>query len=652
MSRTVRFAVALALASTVSGTAAAAGAVEEGIEEVIVTARSLEVTTPLELSRYGYDVEFLSRQKIQDAGFVDTAQALEMLVPGAWVATQMGAFSYINLSLQGSRTADVLWTVDGVRINNRLYNGTSPADTLPSSMIERMEVLKAGQGLLYGTQAAAGVVNVVTKAFSDELGGEVSVGGDSNSGLHANGYVRGALGRNKFVAWASKDETDGFMLYDALQPEATTRERQYDVQNFGLKYGFEFTDSVRLTLQAVHTDAALDYPNPAYTDVNDRNEDIVSGRLDISPSDNLDIYLKAYYHDWDTDYYPAGEPQESAFWGFRDVGFTAAARLGVAQGLDAFVGYDFQSYEGLDEVLLIEEQKEKVNGVYAQLRSTDELSEKARFTAGIRYNDTGGNDATVWSLSGVYEFSPSLYLEASAGTSFLLPDIYELYAIDPFDTRGNPDLEPEESMNYNLSVGGALGQSMPLSWRVSTWYRSIDNLITDTDENVPPGFDTVFINSEEELKAKGAELLLTGLIGAGWQFDASYVYSSERFAGSDQQIADRPLHSGKLGLGYAPQDGRFGVNVALKYAGDMQANVTGFGQQQYGDFVVVNLGAHVFIDSARHHRLGLRVENLFDTDYATRVRSAVLAGSVPATRFMYRNVGSPITGFLNYSYTF
>ena len=186
---------------------------------------------------------------------------------------------------------------------------------------------------------------------------------------------------------------------------------------------------------------------------------------------------------------------------------------------------------------------------------------------------------------------------------------------------------------------------------MSAWYRTIDNLITDTDEGAPPGFDTVFVNSDEELRAKGAELLLTGALGRGLQFDASYVYSSERFAGSDQQIADRPLHSGKLGLGYAPQGGRFGATVALKYAGSMYANVTGFGQQQYGDFVVANLGAHLFIDADHHHRVGLRVENLFDTDYATRVRSAVLSGSAP-TRFMYRNVGSPVTGFLNYSYTF
>lgn len=643
----------LLLSLSLPMTALAGQAPDEDLVEVIVTARSLEVSTPMALSGFGYDVEFLSATQIRESGFVDASQALQFLVPGVYLSTQMGAFSYINLALQGSRTSDVLWTVDGVRINNRLYNGTSPADTLPSSMIERMEVLKGGQGVLYGTQAAAGVINVVTRAFSDEFGGEASVGGDSNEGIHANGYVRGALGRNRFVAWASKDQTDGFMLYDQLQPDSSTRDRRYDVENYGLKYGFDFTDDARLTLQAIHTEAALDYPNPGYTDVNDRDEDLLMARLDLSPSPDVDVYLKGYFHDWDTDYYPATDPADTAFWGFRDIGFTAASRLQLTQGLDYFVGYDFQSYEGRDEVLLIDEHKEQVNAVYAQVRSTDELSEHARFTAGVRYNDTGGTDATVWSVSGTWEFNPALFISSSIGTSFLLPDIYQLYAIDPFDTRGNPDLQPEESMNYNLSVGGTFGVGeRPMEWRIAGWYRIIDNLITDDDTNPPPGFDTVFINSDGETTASGVEAILGGGLGAGFSYSASYTYSRERNAASDTQLPDRPLHSGKLGIGWAPHGGRFGATVSLFYAGSMYANVTGFGRQDYGDYLVTDLGAHVFLDADHHHRLALRVENLFDTSYQTRIRSTVRAGSVPPTRFIYRNLGAPVTGFLTYSYTF
>src|SRR5690606_631246 len=125
--------------------------------------------------------------------FVDVAQSLEMLVPGLQLTTQAGAFSYVNLQMQGSRSSDVLWTVDGVRINNRLYNSTSPADTLPSSMIERTEVLKGGHGLLYGTQAMAGVINVVTRAFSDTPDGGISLGTGSYGLRRLSAYGRTAV---------------------------------------------------------------------------------------------------------------------------------------------------------------------------------------------------------------------------------------------------------------------------------------------------------------------------------------------------------------------------------------------------------------------------------------------------------------------------
>jgi outer membrane cobalamin receptor len=653
MSYPSRLALLLCLGPSLPFGAQAGQAVDEGLAEVIVTARSLEVSTPLALSTFGYDVEFLSAEQIRESGFVDASQALQFLVPGVYLSTQMGAFSYINLALQGSRTSDVLWTVDGVRINNRLYNGTSPADTLPAGMIERMEVLKGGQGVLYGTQAAAGVINIATRAFSEEFGGEASLGGNTNAGGHANGYVRGSLGRNRFVAWASRDQSDGFMLYDQLQPDSTTRDRRYDVVNYGLKYGFDFSGQARVTVQAIHTEAALDYPNPGYTDVNDRDEDLLMARLDLSPSQDLDIYLKGYFHDWDTDYYPATDPADTAFWGFRDVGFTAMSRLHLSRGLDYFVGYDFQSYEGRDEVLLIDQHKEQVNALYAQVRSTDELSEHARFTAGVRYNDTGGVDATVWSLSGTWEFNRSLFVSASLGTSFLLPDIYQLYAVDPFDTHGNPDLEPEESVNYNLSVGGRAGAGwLPLEWRIAGWYRTIENLITDTDVDPPPGFDTVFINSDARTRATGFEAVLGGPLGRDLDFSASYTYSSEEDEGTNAQLPNRPLHSAKLGLGWEPGGGRYGATLSLFYAGSMHANVTGFGRQDYGDYVIADLGAHVFMDSGHRHRLALRVENLFDTDYETRIRSTIRSGSVPPTRFIYRNLGAPVTGFVTYSYRF
>lgn len=140
---------------------------------IVVTSQSLEDTLPQELSRYGNDVVTVSGKQIEDSGAVDVVKALET-VPGLYIRGRNGRFTYVDVSLQGSRTQDVLWTMDGIRLNNRLYGATSPNDTLPASMIERIEVLRGGERLFYGTQASAGVINVVTRSFTDDFDGQAN----------------------------------------------------------------------------------------------------------------------------------------------------------------------------------------------------------------------------------------------------------------------------------------------------------------------------------------------------------------------------------------------------------------------------------------------------------------------------------------------
>ncbi len=103
--------------------------------------------------------------------------------------------------------------MDGVRVNNRLYASTLPLDTIPAHMIERVEVLEGGQGLFYGSQAIAGVVNVITKDFTQDTNGSVELGMDENDGRHASAYLRGSLGENYLVAYASVDDGDGYQPF-------------------------------------------------------------------------------------------------------------------------------------------------------------------------------------------------------------------------------------------------------------------------------------------------------------------------------------------------------------------------------------------------------------------------------------------------------
>ncbi len=637
------------------------------VEEIIVRGRSLETSLPLELSKYGSDLEIVTAEQIMNHGFVDVAQSLEMLVPGLHLTTQAGAFSYVNLAMQGSRPTDILWTLDGVRINNRLYNGTSPADTLPSSMIERNEVLKGSHSVMYGTQAIAGVVNVVTRGFSDEFDGGVSAGAGSYGTKRVSAHGRGSLGGHKVVGWASKDESDGFEIFDDYQPTSMFRERGYSVESGGLKYGYDFTENLSLSLTGIHTEAALDYPNVAGSSVNDRNEDIYSGRIDYTPSAGTQFFVKGYFHDWDTNYYTAGQPPATAlYWGYEDQGVTAGALLTPIEQMEVHVGYDYQSYEGRDDVLLIAGLREKVKAVYTQLRSTDDFAENVHVAAGVRYDDTGGVDSTTWSTMGLWEINDYFYVQGVLATSFMLPSAENLYRIHcPSGlncTHGNPNLEAEESLGLTASIGGRVDiAERPLSWQLSAWDRKVDNLITTAAipasmlGQYPTAFTRTFINAPTEVDVKGAEILFRGPITDALSFDVSYTYSKEVGAGTDFQLRDRPKNQYKGSLSYESQRYPFGFNVAFKYIGDKTQDMrnVNLGIQEYGDAYLVDAGAHMFLDGRDgNHRMTLRVENLFDEDYATAMGNAVRTGVTPTQRFIWNRLGPPRTYTLNYNYTF
>lgn len=629
------------------------------VDTLIVTGSSLEETLPLELSRYGSSLEIIDSATLRNNAYIDLSQALQMQTPGLHVAPRNGPFSYVDLSLQGSRTGDVLWLVDGVRINNRLYTSTSPADTLPASMIERVEVLKGGQSLFYGTQAAAGVINVVTRGFSDTPDGSITVGGDTNKGVHANAYGRGAIGGHKLVAWISKDEAEGYETFDAFQPSATARKRGYDVVSAGVKYGYALARDLQLNLQAQHTDAHLDYPGARLTKLsfNDRDEDILSARLDYTPSQTAQLFLKGYYHDWDSVYTTInnvpGQPGQTVtlddltYWGYEDYGFSAVGKFRLNRGFEYQLGYDFQNFSGRDDVLLISAKAEQVHALSAQVRTTEDLLTNGRFAAGFRYNRTDGAEATVWNVSGHYALTDTLYMDGVAGTSFILPSAEQLFAVDPCCAVGNRDLGPETSLNLNLALGGRHDR---LTWQVTGFARKIDDLIVD-DYSQAAFPDGIFVNTDEAVKVRGAEVLVTAALTPSLRTQVAYTYTRSRADGSGRQLDRTPQHFAKASLTWDPASRPYGASASANWTGAVYSTVTGFGRQNYGDYVVVDLAAHLFLDSAtRHHRVGMRLENAFDETYATRVSSGLVDQST--RRFLFHNRGVPRTLHLNYTYDF
>lgn len=665
--------LALAVAAAIAAMAVT-DAVAQQPEVLTVIGTRIEETIPQDLARYGNRVEIITGEQIKRQGFNDVSQALQMLVPGLHIRPKNGQFDYFDASLQGSRNSEILWLIDGVRITNRLYNGTSPLDTIPAHMVERIEVLKGGQGIFYGTQSVGGVVNIVTKTFQTDPDGEVTAGLNSNDGYTLSGYYRAGNNDHQFVAYASQDESDGYQPWrdQDVQPSATDRERGFEVGMIGLKYGFNASENSRLSLQYQRTDNSLDFARPYlnFNTVNEREEDILTLKYDWQASDNVGLFIKAYQHNWDTEYTRIYNTldgsgnvtgtlttiNDHSFWGYDDHGLNAMAKLYFDGGLEYVVGLDHQNFSGSDDVWRIADLEEEVNAVYAQIRTMPQLMENTSIAFGVRENDpSNAESVTVWNLSGKHFFTDGFFFSANIGTSFRLPDAEALFLNEFYDDDnngvpdggwfaiGNPNLKPEESENINLSVGGEAGN---FSYELIAFDRTITDYI---DSYVPLTIAGVvgesFINSNDEVKVDGFEFIGSIAFNQNWSGNFSLNSTNSELNGDGIQLTGIPESEIKLAANFQASSQPFGLSFAVDHVGDINARRG----QTRGDYTVLDLSAYFSLGSDEQHQLIFRIENLTDEDYATRVDSGFLdtGGS-----YLFDNLGTSRTLHASYTHRF
>lgn len=657
----------------------AAPALAQTDRDVVYVWGQLEETLAQEIEKTGSRLDVVTAEDIKNGGYVDVGQALQMQVPGLYVAPKNGPFDYVNASLLGGRRVDVIWLVDGVRISNRLYTTTTPLDTIPASMIDKIEVLKGGQSLFYGTSAVSGAINIVTKGFTEDQVGSFSAGFGSDEERHVDGYTSGSFGDHNFVLFASHDEAEGYQPFrdQDYQPSATDRNRGYDVTNIGAKYGYEFSPDQKISFNYQHTDAVLDFANQyeTYSSHNDRDEDILSAKLDWTFGDKFSFFAKAYYHWWDTRFTdirntepPSGNlviSSDKEFWGFEDYGVNLLGQYKFSDDVTLLGGVDYQNYNGEDQVFAIAPRTEDVVAPFAQLRWDLNVMKGLTLAAGVRHNiPSGEGETTVWNVSGNLQISDYFYARGQVGTSFRLPDAYELFVDDGCCEQGNPNLKGEESFNIEAAIGGRAANS---TWEVTAFRRKLEDIIQIitlvdnrtagspgnypcSDDPVSGCYDT-FDNEGTPVETTGIEAVASMDFGAGFSGTASWTHTEAEFENTSQQIQDVPKDIAKLLLDWAPEYLPVGAGLNATWVGELADNApSGLGRVDIGDYVLVDANARWYLDADRKHRLGFRIENLFDEEYFSQAGRGFV--DVTGTPYYAPSLGRGRSFHVNYTLDF
>ncbi len=196
----------LALTSTVS-LMAQHDVLNHDLEKVTITATRF----PKKLSETGKVVSVISRADLERAGGKDLAQILNeqagLIVNGA----NSNSGKDRSVFLRGAANAYTVILINGVPVNDPTgVGGAYDLRMLPVESVERVEILKGAQSTLYGTDAIAGVINIITRkgeGKAADLYGGISYGRYNT--LKANAGLNGSFNESSYNISFMHDETGG-----------------------------------------------------------------------------------------------------------------------------------------------------------------------------------------------------------------------------------------------------------------------------------------------------------------------------------------------------------------------------------------------------------------------------------------------------------
>lgn len=152
------------------------------LDEVVITATKSELKNSLT----GKILTIISRDQLQRSGGKDLSQILAEEAGFYIGGANSNAGKDKSLYLRGARVDHTLITLDGVPLYDPSGIGSNfDIRNIPIMQIERIEVLKGSQSTLYGSDAIAGVVNIITRKSAEEnFSGVVSYGSNQTGRLN------------------------------------------------------------------------------------------------------------------------------------------------------------------------------------------------------------------------------------------------------------------------------------------------------------------------------------------------------------------------------------------------------------------------------------------------------------------------------------
>lgn len=549
------------------------------------------------ISEIGSSVSVLTGEELELGQYTFAVDALQSL-SGVSI-NQNGTFGgSASVRIRGASSDQTVILIDGVQVNDPSSpgNGYNFANLDPNG-IERIEVLKGPQSVLYGSDAIGGVVNVITKVGGAGFNGSAFAEYGSFNTLRGGGSLYGGEDTLAFGLTLAGTTTDGISKAEAR--DGNTEKDGFDNWTALGRVSSQASDNLKLEALGRYADSRNEFDSFGPTDgdnVGHAEEYTVAGRASLGLFDN------AFQNTVSVEYSKTDRQNLTD-------GVESFAAIGERFNLDYLGVYDVSDdwtiTSGLQheevQAKTVDPEKFSIDSVFGELawNGIDGLG----LSAGVRYDDhdTFG-DTTNARFTAYYEFEETgTRLIANWGEGFKAPSVFQLTFICGFCglTEPSRDLRPERSKAWEVGVE----QSTPddrLKLGATFFRQQIDDLIIFT-------FTGGYANVDETLQ-KGIELSASAQLADNLSLSGNYTYTSARDRLADAQLIRVPKHAAFARLAW---DATEQLHAAL--------DVTYNGSEvDRGDAPVeswIRVDAKLAYDLSDAVQLYGRVENAFDEQY-------------------------------------
>jgi vitamin B12 transporter len=612
----------LGLAVPAAAQTVAAPAADPGI---VVTANR----TPQPLSRVGQSITVIDLPELQRRQSQTVADVLRT-VPGVTIARNGGIGGTTSVFIRGAESDQTVALIDGVKLNDpSTPGGGFNFGNLLVGNIERVEVLRGAQSVLWGSQAIAGVVNMITRRPTEDLTlnarGEYGYRNTGNLVANVSGKT-GPLSASVGGGWFRTDGISNF-----AESRGGSEKDGYENWGANANFNLALTDAISIDARGWLSRGRFNLdgfppPNFAFADVNEEsltreivgytgiNAALWGGRFRnrlgfaITDTDRRNTSLDGAPFET---FRGEGRNERLEYQGVFDIAKGWEATFGAEQEISRF---STRSFGGAPTT-----GRARIHSFYGNLVASPVAG--LTLTGGVRQDDHdrfGG--ATTFAASGVYTLAASgTTLRASYAEGFKAPSLFQLLS-----NFGNTQLRPERSKGWDAGVTQSLVDGR-LQVSATYFQRDSSDLIifiscplprTGICTDRPFGtFDNVAL-----ARARGAEFALTLRPVDALTLQATHgiVDSRNRTPGSssfDLRLPRRPEHSTSVLVDYR---WRFGLETGFTITNVSRSFENAGNTVPLPGYTLADIRAALPIGDRLE--ITARIENLFDEVYETALR--------------------------------